>query len=323
MAGWQQIARQAAQRHGVDPNIFVRQIQAESGGNPNAVSPAGAIGIAQFIPSTARQFGINPRNPVQSLDAAAKYMAQNLRRTGGNYAQALSLYNSGRPDGYKTIAETRGYVQKILAGKNPTGGGGGGGGAGTTIPGLGALKLTTAQVVPGADRSAARRQITAQYLLGRPSLGRLLQLQQGLLANQDDPSTVKLGSRTLPGQQPITIGGGPPPAGKGLKTFEGKPVAAWIAPILQYARRQGWKGTITSGYRSVAEQARIYNSGQRPAAKPGQSNHQFTGYPGGAVDVSDPQGLAAVIARSKYRGLLTWAGAKDPPHFSHPHNGGY
>jgi hypothetical protein len=42
--------------------------------------------------------------------------------------------------------------------------------------------------------------------------------------------------------------------------FDGKPVAAWIAPALAYARQHGWKGTVNSGFRSFAEQTRIYNS---------------------------------------------------------------
>jgi hypothetical protein len=109
----------------------------------------------------------------------------------------------------------------------------------------------------------------------------------------------------------------------GVAKFDGKPVADWIAPILRYARKQGWKGSVNSGYRSKAEQTRIYNSGVRPAAKPGTSNHEFAGFPGGAVDVSDAASLSQILARSPYRKKLRWAGAKDPVHFSHPHGGSY
>lgn len=117
--------------------------------------------------------------------------------------------------------------------------------------------------------------------------------------------------------------GGIPSGGKGgVINFDGKPVAAWIGKVLQQARAAGWKGTVNSGYRSVAEQARIYNSGVRPAARPGQSNHNFTAYPGGAVDVTDAPGLAATLRRLGINQLV-WAGGKDPVHFSHPHNGGY
>ena len=109
----------------------------------------------------------------------------------------------------------------------------------------------------------------------------------------------------------------------GVVKFEGTPLAAWIAPILAYARQQGWKGSVTSGFRSYAEQKRIYDSGVRPAAVPGTSNHEGDVFPRGAVDVSDAQTLARILARSPYRGRLVWAGSKDPVHFSHPHNGSY
>ncbi len=115
-----------------------------------------------------------------------------------------------------------------------------------------------------------------------------------------------------------------PPGGSGKTAkFGDKTVAGWIAPILQYARSQGWKGSVNSGFRSLAEQTRIYNSGVRPAAKPGTSNHEGSEFPRGAVDVSDAQQLARILERSPYRGKLVWAGAKDPVHFSHPHGGSY
>lgn len=109
----------------------------------------------------------------------------------------------------------------------------------------------------------------------------------------------------------------------GTAHFEGKTVAAWIAPALQYARQHGWKGAVNNGYRSYADQQRIYNSGVRPAAKPGTSNHEGSDFPRGAVDVSDAQQLSQILQNSPYAGKLVWAGAKDPVHFSHPHNGSY
>src|SRR5215467_14378047 len=74
----QDYARQAANRAGIDPDIFLRQIQQESGFNPGARSPAGAIGIAQFMPDTARGLGIDPTDPYAALDAAARLDASNL-----------------------------------------------------------------------------------------------------------------------------------------------------------------------------------------------------------------------------------------------------
>lgn len=110
---------------------------------------------------------------------------------------------------------------------------------------------------------------------------------------------------------------------QGLAQFGDKKVAAWIDPILKYAQAHGWKGSVTSGYRSKAEQERIYNSGVRPAAVPGTSNHEGDAFPRGAVDVSDAEQLAQILKHSPYAGTLVWAGSKDPVHFSHPHNGSY
>ncbi|HLH63592.1 MAG TPA: transglycosylase SLT domain-containing protein [Ktedonobacteraceae bacterium] len=88
------IARQDASNAGISPNLFVRQINQESGFNPWAVSPAGAIGIAQFMPATAASMGINPHDPIQSLRAAARLMASYAYQYG-NYAKALGAYNAG------------------------------------------------------------------------------------------------------------------------------------------------------------------------------------------------------------------------------------
>lgn len=79
----------------IPPNAFVRQINLESGFNPNAISPAGAIGIAQFMPGTAADLGINPYDPVQSLRGAAGLMSHYAGWYRGNYAKALAAYNAG------------------------------------------------------------------------------------------------------------------------------------------------------------------------------------------------------------------------------------
>ncbi|GCE17953.1 hypothetical protein KDK_17530 [Dictyobacter kobayashii] len=88
------IARQDAVAAGINPDLFVRQIQQESGFNPDAVSPAGAVGIAQFMPATAAGLGVDPRDPVQSLRAAAHLMSSYIRQYGSESA-ALAAYNAG------------------------------------------------------------------------------------------------------------------------------------------------------------------------------------------------------------------------------------
>lgn len=89
------IARQDAIDAGIPPDYFVRQINQESGFNPNAVSPAGAVGIAQFLPSTAAGLGVNPYDPISSLRGAARLMASYAKQYGGDYAKALAAYNGG------------------------------------------------------------------------------------------------------------------------------------------------------------------------------------------------------------------------------------
>jgi hypothetical protein len=120
VAHYQAAARNAAKKYGLDPRIFVRQINAESGFNPHAGSSAGAQGIAQIMPATARAWGVNPNDPMQALDAAAQHMASYVRKYG-SYRKALAAYNAGEGavqqyNGVPPYAETRNYVSKILSG---------------------------------------------------------------------------------------------------------------------------------------------------------------------------------------------------------------
>jgi soluble lytic murein transglycosylase-like protein len=87
-------AHQCARDAGLDPSLFERQIWQESGFDPSVVSPAGAIGIAQFMPSTAQGLGVNPSDPASSLCGAARLMASYVQHYG-SYAKALAAYNAG------------------------------------------------------------------------------------------------------------------------------------------------------------------------------------------------------------------------------------
>jgi soluble lytic murein transglycosylase-like protein len=91
---YHQLARLDAQQNGISADLFEKQIQVESGFNPNAVSPAGAVGIAQFMPSTAQGLGINPYDPVQSLSGAASLMVRYFTKYQ-SYDKALAAYNAG------------------------------------------------------------------------------------------------------------------------------------------------------------------------------------------------------------------------------------
>lgn len=96
-----------------------------------------------------------------------------------------------------------------------------------------------------------------------------------------------------------------------------KPIADWIVPVLQWASLHGWAGTVTSGYRTYYEQAQLNAAGAFSAVA-GHSNHETTVYPGGAVDVTEPSQLIAVLR--SYTGPLKLVGgvlgAVDPEHFS-------
>ena len=119
-----QYARQMAQKYGIDPELFVRQIQMESGFNPRAKSSAGAVGIAQFMPSTAKGMGFTAGvNPLRDLEMAAKLMAGHLRNNNGRYDLALAAYNAGQGNvnkhgGVPPFRETQNYVRNILGNKN-------------------------------------------------------------------------------------------------------------------------------------------------------------------------------------------------------------
>jgi hypothetical protein len=120
------ITRDAAKRVGVDETIFLRQIQQESNFNPQALSPVGAMGIAQFMPGTARGLGIDPWDPIQSLYGAARLLAQDRQYYNGDYLKALAAYNAGRGRVDQALVEcgvswraclpdeTRDYLLKIL-----------------------------------------------------------------------------------------------------------------------------------------------------------------------------------------------------------------
>jgi transglycosylase-like protein with SLT domain/D-alanyl-D-alanine carboxypeptidase-like protein len=111
----------AAARWNVSAALLAAQLMAESNFNPYAVSPAGARGIAQFIPSTAAAYGLrDPFDPVAAIDAQAHLMSDLLRQFGGAPALALAAYNAGPapveacecvPD----YPETQAYVTRILA----------------------------------------------------------------------------------------------------------------------------------------------------------------------------------------------------------------
>jgi hypothetical protein len=120
MVDYRQAARDAARQYGVPEDLFLRVIQQESGFRPDVTSSAGAYGLAQLMPGTAAELGVDPRDPLQNLAGGARYLRQQLDAFG-DPALALAAYNAGpgrvrQYGGIPPFEETQNYVQRILGG---------------------------------------------------------------------------------------------------------------------------------------------------------------------------------------------------------------
>ena len=113
----------AAQRHNVRPSLVKGIMAAESQFKPNCVSRKGALGLMQLMPQTAQQFGDNPLDPRQNIDAGTRYLRALLDRYS-NYRNCLTrtiaAYNAGpgmvdRYRGIPPFRETRAYVVRVLS----------------------------------------------------------------------------------------------------------------------------------------------------------------------------------------------------------------
>lgn len=233
-------------------------------------------------------------DPYQAALDFLRHARANRGLAGSAGTLAQSVQRSAFPGRYD---EVRGEAQRLLHGVRNSAG------------------LASAPAPAGIDHRQAAAAVLASMQKPYDPATRQGLVQAALAASR--PASAS----SAPSGKPSSV-----EHGGGLTKFDGKPVASWIAKELEYARAHGWKGTITSGYRSDADQTRIYRSGVRPAAVPQSmggkgSNHEFKAYPGGAVDVSDPQTLSHILQRKG--SPLKWAGGKDPVHFSHPHGGSY
>lgn len=111
------LARDAATRHGVPVDLFLRLVQQESNWNHAAISHKGAIGLAQLMPETARLLRVDPTDPEQNLEGGARYLKQQYRAFG-DWKLALAAYNAGpgaviKHGGVPPYKETRNYVRII------------------------------------------------------------------------------------------------------------------------------------------------------------------------------------------------------------------
>jgi soluble lytic murein transglycosylase-like protein len=111
------LIKDAAERHGVDPNLVKAVVTAESSFDPSVVSNAGAQGLMQLMPGTAEDLGVNdPFDPAQNIEGGTKYLSWMLNRFDGDVNKALAAYNWGPGNverGGRYPSETRNYLKKV------------------------------------------------------------------------------------------------------------------------------------------------------------------------------------------------------------------
>jgi len=118
-AQWRGLVASLSARYDLSPAMIEAVIWQESRWRPNAVSPAGARGLAQLMPATARALGANPDVPEQNIEGGVRYLRSLVDSFGGDIERALAAYNAGpgrviRAGGVPAIPETRAYVTSIF-----------------------------------------------------------------------------------------------------------------------------------------------------------------------------------------------------------------
>ncbi len=118
-SGYHRAFAAAAAEYGISAVLLESLAASESGFDARAVSPAGAIGLMQLMPQTARALGVDPYEPEQNIRGGAAYLRQQLDRFDGDLERALAAYNAGpaqveRHGGVPPFRETRAYVAANL-----------------------------------------------------------------------------------------------------------------------------------------------------------------------------------------------------------------
>ncbi|MFN3218120.1 MAG: lytic transglycosylase domain-containing protein [Acidimicrobiales bacterium] len=117
-ASLQPLFEAAGARYGVDPDLLAAVAWTESAFQPDVVSHAGAIGLMQIMPGTAGDLGVDPRDPAQAIDGAARYLRDAFEQFG-DVRLALAAYNAGpgavaSHGGIPPYPETTAYVVKVM-----------------------------------------------------------------------------------------------------------------------------------------------------------------------------------------------------------------
>lgn len=316
-----QLAIRIAREEGVPVALFLGLIQQESGWNPEAGSSAGARGLTQLMPGTARGLGVkNITNPVENLRGGARYLKQQLDRFGTPQL-ALSAYNSG-PGGSESqgrvegFSETQAYVERVMALEEQYRGM-----EAETEP-----MFTTGASAPAAQPAAPQPAMDMRPVsrsLGTESSTKAL--QQGLgsaIARVAGGGGEIPQSRIAPPQQPKPYTDPSTPTPPETGTTAGEPFGPDAPPVggmnAEFLRRfkqlqaavakSGGSLTIYSGARDPAHQAKLYQAAlvkygseqeaRRWVAPPGKSNHDPSaglkhGFGAGAI-ASDLRGDLAM-----------------------------
>jgi len=121
MNAYNQIINRKSDKYRIEQSLIKAVIKVESNWNSKAISSAGAMGLMQLMPTTAKDMNIrNPFNPEDNIDGGARYLRYLLDKFDGNLTHALAAYNAGptrveRHRGIPPIQETRQYVKRVLA----------------------------------------------------------------------------------------------------------------------------------------------------------------------------------------------------------------
>jgi soluble lytic murein transglycosylase-like protein len=118
-AAWRDNLARLAKKYDLSAQLLEAVVWQESRWREQAVSSAGARGLAQLMPGTARELGVNAADPAANLEGAARYLRMQLDAFGGDLEKALAAYNAGparvrRAGGIPPIRETQNYVAAII-----------------------------------------------------------------------------------------------------------------------------------------------------------------------------------------------------------------